>query len=158
MIIAVTGHRPDKLNREWDMKGPISQKIYTRLEQLVTQIKPTKMITGMALGVDILFANVAINSKIPFIAAVPCYNQEKNWPESSQRLYRRIINDPLCTIKYITEKEYTPSCMQKRNEYMVDNSDVLICVWDGTEGGTYNCVQYAVDRGKDIRRVNPKEL
>jgi uncharacterized phage-like protein YoqJ len=157
MTIAVTGHRPDKLGREWDMKGPISQKIYTELDRLVQQLRPTKMITGMALGVDILFANVAFNRKIPFVAAIPCLNQEKKWSESQQKLYWRILNDPLCSVHYVSIKPYSPSCMQKRNEWMVDNCQVLISIWDGSPGGTANCVMYAVDR-VDVRRINPKEL
>ena len=158
MVIAVTGHRPDKLGKEYDMKGPISKQIYTHLDNLVTQLQPSKLVTGMALGVDMLFANVAINRNIPFIAAIPCKSQEKRWPIQSQRLYNRIVNDPLCTKYYVTDKEYTSTCMQLRNVWMVDNCEVLIAVWDGSEGGTANCVMYAVDKGKDIRRINPKEL
>ena len=158
MIVAVTGHRPDKLGNEYNLKGPISKKIYEKLTQVVKQIKPTKMITGMALGVDMLFANVAIRQNIPFIAAIPCKNQEKRWPKESQDLYNLIINHPLCEKYYVTEREYTPKCMQLRNIWMVDRSDILIAVWNGTEGGTKNCVDYAIDRSKDIRRINPTEL
>ena len=66
MIIAVTGHRPDKLGNEYDMRGPISKKIYEALTEKVVHYKPSLLLTGMALGVDMLFANVAINQKIPF--------------------------------------------------------------------------------------------
>jgi uncharacterized phage-like protein YoqJ len=48
--------------------------------------------------------------------------------------------------------------MQKRNEYMVDNSDIVIAVWDGSKGGTYNCVKYAEKLGKKIIVINPKEI
>ena len=48
--------------------------------------------------------------------------------------------------------------MQERNEWMVNNCDVLIAVWDGTSGGTANCVKYAESLQLDIRRINPKEL
>jgi len=48
--------------------------------------------------------------------------------------------------------------MQKRNEYMVDNADIVIAVWDGTKGGTCNCVRYAKKLGKDIVIINPKEI
>jgi uncharacterized phage-like protein YoqJ len=33
--------------------------------------------------------------------------------------------------------------MQKRNEYIVDNSSLLLSLWDGTSGGTKNCLDYA---------------
>ena len=41
---------------------------------------------------------------------------------------------------------------------MVDNSDIIIAVWDGTKGGTYNCVQYAKKKNKEIIQINPKEF
>ena len=48
--------------------------------------------------------------------------------------------------------------MQKRNEEMVDRCDLLIGVWDGSKGGTYNCINYAIDHGREIVRINPTEL
>ena len=158
MTIAVTGHRPDKLNREWNMNGPLSKKIYQELLKKIEHYKPTTLITGMALGVDILFANVAINKKIPFIAAIPCKGQENKWSDSSQKLYRRIINDPLCSPYYVTEGRFKPNCMQLRNIWMCDRADLLIAVWDGSTGGTYNCVNYAVDKGLEIVRIDPNSL
>ncbi len=41
---------------------------------------------------------------------------------------------------------------------MVNNCDMLIAVWDGSDGGTANCVKYAQSKGVDIRIINPKEL
>lgn len=59
-------------------------------------------------------------------------------------------------IKGYQELIYYPAKMQKRNEYMVDNSDIVIAVWDGTKGGTYNCVKYAQKLEKKIIQINPK--
>lgn len=154
MTIAVTGHRPDKLNGEYDMRGPTSRMIYNELDKIVGQISPSQMISGMALGVDMIFANVAINRKIPFIAAIPFEGQESKWPESSQRTYRKMLSYAT-EIKYVCSPGYAGWKMQKRNEWMVNNCDVLIAVWNGTKGGTFNCVNYAVDKGKDIRRIDP---
>ena len=157
MIVAVTGHRPNKLNNEYSMNGQLSTKIYRELEKLIKELKPTKMISGMALGVDIIFANLAINKKIPLIAAIPFIGQESKWPLQSQGIYNKILS--LSTEKKIVSTGgYANYKMQVRNKYMVDRCDLLIAVWDGTEGGTYNCVNYAIDRGKPIRRINPLEL
>ena len=46
--------------------------------------------------------------------------------------------------------------MQKRNEYMVDLADRVIVVWDGSKGGTANCVKYAENVGKKIIRIEPQ--
>jgi uncharacterized phage-like protein YoqJ len=157
MVIAVTGHRPDKLGKEYGMDGPISKKIYTELEKIVLQLKPTKMITGMALGVDMIFAGVAIRNNIPFVASIPFLGQESKWPKQSQNLYNKILSKASETV-VVSSGAYANWKMQKRNEWMVDRCELLVAVWDGTEGGTYNCVNYAVDKGVEIRRINPKDL
>ncbi len=40
---------------------------------------------------------------------------------------------------------------------MVDNSDIVIAVFDGTPGGTKNCYDYATDAKKRIIRINPQD-
>src|SRR5687768_12652084 len=107
MIIAVTGHRPDKLGREYDMKGPIYKKIYTELERKVEHYKPILMITGMSLGVDLIWANLAINKKIPFSAYVPFRGQECKWPEQSQKLYQKILGYAESVV-YVCDGGYAP--------------------------------------------------
>lgn len=48
--------------------------------------------------------------------------------------------------------------MQKRNEYMVDNSDYVIAVWKGKPSGTCNTVKYAMKNNKVVLLVNPQTL
>ena len=49
-------------------------------------------------------------------------------------------------------------CMDKRNKYMVDQSDVIIAVWSGRPSGTGKTVQYAQSQGKPIVTINPNSL
>lgn len=58
----------------------------------------------------------------------------------------------------IYAQEYEPWLMQKRNEFMVDNCDTLISIWDGSSGGTGNCVAYATKKNKDIIRIDPNTI
>jgi uncharacterized phage-like protein YoqJ len=46
--------------------------------------------------------------------------------------------------------------MQIRNEWMVDRADQVIAIWDGTSGGTANCVEYATKMNKPILRIDPR--
>jgi O-acetyl-ADP-ribose deacetylase (regulator of RNase III) len=62
------------------------------------------------------------------------------------------------TVTYVSKLLYKPYLMQKRNEYMVNQCNELIAVFDGTQGGTANCVKYAEEKGKKIVTVNPNEL
>ena len=46
--------------------------------------------------------------------------------------------------------------MQDRNKYMVDNSDYVIAVWNGTGSGTGSAVKYALSKDKFVICIDPK--
>lgn len=156
MRIAITGHRPDKLGGDYSMESPLVQKIVVRLQELIDLHKPSQMISGMALGVDTIWALLALQNSITLIAAIPFKGQESKWIPESVELYLSILEK--ATVVVISPGGYSASKMQIRNEYMVDNCDLLIAVWDGTPGGTANCVKYAKSKGKEIIRINPKDF
>lgn len=159
MIIAFTGHRPDKLpNKETGYRIPNPTYIHVcqKIDKALKEFKPEKVITGMALGVDQWAAMIAHKLNIPYLAAIPFENQESKWPEESKktfRLLRKLASEEVV----VSEGEYSSIKMQIRNQWMVDNCDKLIAVWDGTPGGTGNCVKYAQSINKDIFFINPKE-
>lgn len=118
----------------------------------------TEAITGMALGVDTVFALAVLELRdkgypIHLYCAIPCIGQDNRWPWSSKKQYHDILNQA-DTVTMVSNEPYSPYLMQKRNEYMVDLSDKVIAVWNGMPGGTANCIQYAKDAGKKIIFVN----
>lgn len=156
MIVAFTGHRPNKLGG-YKTPNPMSDFISTKIRDTLKTLNPTKVISGMALGTDQWAATIAWLLGIPFVAAVPFEGQETAWPEESQKFYRR-LRERASEVVIVSSGGYSAKAMQVRNEWMVDNCDILIAVWDGTKGGTYNCVKYAESKGKTIVRINPNEL
>lgn len=162
MKIAITGHRPNKLGNDYTGTSPLLTALRAKIIEaiMLNCNKPDELtlITGMALGIDQLFAEIAISMQFPFIAAIPCWNQDKMWTIQSKEQYGNILANKLCTIYLVLAEEYTAKCMQIRNQWMVDNCDLLIAVWDGTNGGTANCIRYATSKNKEIIRINPKEI
>jgi uncharacterized phage-like protein YoqJ len=158
MIVATSGHRPDKLpNKETGYKLPNPTYIYVcqQIEKQLLKLKPEKCISGMALGVDQYFASVCIKLGIPFIAAVPFEGQEKMWPQSSQSIYNKLLSKAAERV-VVCPGGYSAHKMQLRNEWMVDQCDLLLAVWDGSQGGTGNCVKYAQSVKKEIVFINPR--
>lgn len=155
MTIAGTGHRPNKLGYEYDLKGPITKLIEENITLFINKYKPNDIISGMALGFDQILAIVAIKHKIRLRAAIPFEGQELAWPVSSQQLYKKILTHVAEKDKIpLFGKGYAPWKMQKRNEWMVDqlvnSDDLLLGCYDGTHGGTQNCIMYALDK-----QINP---
>lgn len=179
--ICFTGHRPNKLGG-YDWNTPKNKLIMNKLRETILQVmndsedKEFKFICGGALGIDqMAFDMISVgrefdNSyKITLELAIPFKNQSIKWFNKTdinryegQKEEADIVTyvDTLDNYKISGYKEdiYYTAKMQKRNEYMVDNSDMVIAVWDGTKGGTYNCVNYAKKNSKEIVQINPSDL
>lgn len=156
MILAYTGHRPDKLGGH-KLPNPTYIKVCQAIDAKLRELKPEKVISGMALGVDSWGAFIAHKLGIPFIAAVPFPNQESKWPQSSQKTYHQLLK-LASEVVIVSEGGYSPQKMQIRNEWMINRADQILAVWDGSSGGTYNAVRYAEAKKKRVIRINPKEL
>ena len=154
MVVAFTGHRPNKLGG-YRTPNPIYNWVTWCIQEQLEELKPTLVISGMALGVDQWAAQIAHDMGIPFLAAIPFQGQEKAWPAHSQAAFKNLLLKS-CEIVVVSPGEYTPYKMRVRNAYMVDRCDSLIAVWDGTPGGTGNCVEYAEACGKQIVRIKPR--
>jgi len=141
VIIAATGHRPHKL-------GGYSDRVYWRLvavaEQYLHSQQPTEVISGMALGWDQAFAEAALQLGIPVCAAVPFDGQSLRWPQRSRRQYQDMLRH--CRVVICSPGSYAPEKMQHRNRWMVDHCHRLAALWNGTPGGTANCLQYAAGK------------
>lgn len=158
MKICVTGHRPNKMygyniyNEQWTT-------LKENFKKLLIENNCDEAITGMALGVDTVFALAVLDLKdegynIKLHCAIPCKNHSCKWNKESVDQYNYILSKA-DIVKLVSDEPYKPWLMQKRNEYMVDISDMMIAVWDGTPSGTANCVRYAWEKNKRIIRINP---
>jgi uncharacterized phage-like protein YoqJ len=140
MIVAATGHRPDKCGG-YGLTAD-NARFNVALDALQV-LKPSKVFTGMALGWDLAVADAALCLKIPIVACVPFKGQESQWPAPSRVYYKSILKKA-SEVVIVSEGGYTSHAMNKRNRYMVDRCHTLLALWNGEEkGGTYNCVNYA---------------
>lgn len=147
MIVAGTGHRPNKL-------GGYDDETFARLvftaKRALKVLGATHVVSGMALGWDMALAQAAYELNIPFTAAVPFKGQQSRWPLKSQLQFKQLL-ERASHVVIVCDGEYASWKMQKRNEWMVDNSTVMLALWNGDEkGGTYNCVRYAGKAGKTV--------
>ena len=157
-IVGGTGHRLG------EKVGGYSKKVEDNLLNISTnileEINPTSVISGMAIGWDFAIANASLNLIIPLVAAIPFSGQESQWPNNSKVEYQNILNNPLTSSFYICSEGYESWKMQRRNEWMADRVNLMLAFWDGSNGGTANCVNYC--KRKNIPWINlytpPKEL
>lgn len=153
MIISFTGHRPQKIGG-YKTPNPIYTFLCQETEKLLIALNPEETISGMALGFDWIGAEVSIKLGIPFIASVPFIGQESIWPEHSKKQYRELLAKAK-EVVIVSEGSYSVEKMQIRNCWMADRADEVIACFDGTKGGTKNCIDYAIKKGKRIYCIDP---
>ena len=165
MKLVFTGHRPQKLNREWDCIGPVSSWIAGNIISIMQIHSPDTFVSGMALGLDTIAALLATQNNLDLIACIPYEGQESVWKAESKKMYHDILSYPKCHKIIVCEGGHANWKLQKRNEFMIDlmkidEGDKLVAVWDGSEGGTANCVKYAKRKigDENIIYLNPTEI
>lgn len=138
MVVMVTGHRPERLyGQEEDVRLWLAAKI--------KELKPDSCISGMAKGVDIIFAKEVIKAGLPLDCYYPYMKPVDKYTQEQIE-----INKAAHSIVF-TDLEYSKKCFIIRDRAMVDDSDVVLVVWDGiAAGGTYFTMEYAKKKGKQV--------
>lgn len=140
MKVGITGHRTPRIRgKEKDVECWISGQ----LKNLKACYKDVTLVTGMADGVDQIAAKAAIKLGI----GVECYFPYK------YKLYpaQQYIVDNAVEVKYIAENYSGKGTYINRDRKLVEDSDVMLVVWDGiATGGTYYTYKYSKTLGKNM--------
>lgn len=154
MIVSFTGHRkifgqyfPHKV---WN---PVCEEII----RVLKEVKPELILSGMALGADSVACEAANALGIPYKAIIPFAGQENAWPLKSRVRYQKYLASAK-EVVIVSGGGYSAWKMETRNHYLVDNCNLLIGCYDGSSGGTANCLEYARQKQKQIILINPKLL
>lgn len=148
-----TGHRQIALEHAKDL--PIA--VESAIRQLIAQGYFIFM-AGGAMGFDTLAAETVLTLKGDFpqlrlIIVAPCADQSDGWPGADKRRYERLrqaADDYICL-----EAAYTPSCMRKRNRYLVEMSSACLAYCLRPRSGSAQTVALADTYGLDIIDIVP---
>jgi uncharacterized phage-like protein YoqJ len=163
-VVSGTGHRPEKFGGYG--KNPTAVEVVARTKSELVRLRPSKVLSGMALGFDQWLAWLCVRQGIPFEACLPFEGQELVWKDPNARArYHELLKlaSTVHTVTSLTAAQRTNRqivgiAMQKRNEFMVDNSTVVLAAWDGSSGGTANCVKYATRKQRPVVRLDLQNL
>jgi len=158
--IAVTGHRPKTLGG-YSPDNPMIHHIKRALSAHLLSLQPSLVYTGMALGVDQWMAEVCVEMGIPYVAAVPFSNQASRWPRESWMRWNYLLHlaqSVEILFDSPTSDREAATLLNRRNEWMVDRTDIVLAVWNGSAGGTANCRRYALKKGVRVIDINPAGL
>ena len=153
----LSGHRPSKLPWGYNEDLVCCKRFKADLKQLLLKVINggiKRFFTGMAEGFDMIATEILLelraDNSIEIVAVLPCMRQEKLWSVSQQKRYHNILEK--CDGSILISKEYTYTCMNERNRYMVDNSSIVVAGYDNlSSGGTRNTITMA--NKQDLRVV-----
>ena len=148
-----TGHRPVKLpwgSRESDPRClALKEQIAATLDGIY-ESGYRRFICGMAIGCDMYFAEAVLalrrlHPDVILEAAVPCDSQADRWTRSQREQYAGLLER--CDLVTYVSHLYSPGCMMKRNQYMIDSSSLLLACFNGRSSGTMSTILYAERQG-----------
>ncbi len=147
--IAFSGYRSEKLPENID---PIRINLRETVLSSIEEGYDT-FLCGMADGFDLMAASVVLELKarynLKLISVIPFKENT-----SKSEAYAKVLSSADDTVTL--SETFTYDSYYKRNEYMVDHCDKLICYYDGRYGGTEYTVEYANKQG--IPTINLWEL
>lgn len=153
-----TGYRAHKFPFSLVSENAERTKLENKLFDAVFSLPEENCFTfycGMASGFDIVAGEAVVSLKkminsarVTLVAVVPFRNQADTFEEAWQKRYNALLKKA-DKIVYISEN-YEKDCYQRRNRYMVDNSDIVLTWFNGKPGGTASTLRYAASQGKKI--------
>lgn len=149
----VTGHRPQKLPAE--SLGWVELELERLAIKLRDQHRTEVGISGMALGADIWWAKAVKFAWLDLWAFIPFPTQAERWQPEQQALWQEMCGRAAHRI--VIAEHYSVDAFMQRNTAMVEDSDLVIAVFDVSQGasGTADTVRKAYAKGLPIIHVNP---
>jgi len=161
--ICFTGHRPERLGGY--APNPIQLWVKEALKTAIQKALDEEVqcfISGGSLGVDQWAAEIVLDFKkqakpVCLCLAKPFPSQANRWKHEAKAEYDKILQGSDEIIE-VSEGGFAAWKTHKRNRWMVDHSKYIIAVWDQAKnGGTWNCLEYSLKKGKNVFVINPFE-
>lgn len=147
--VAFTGHRSERILQVGMLH--LYLDIVSQVRRLYS-LGYRYFLSGMAEGFDLLAAQAVTALKaeytdIRLIAVVPFRRQSDRYRPENKSLYDRIMKTADETV--ILREDYRKGCFHHRNDYLIDNSEIVLAYWDKQPyGGTY----YTVGKARMMNR------
>ena len=145
IVVALTGHRSEDCEYE-----PTVRRKFRNVIEDVPEIGT--VICGMANGFDLWAGEEALGLGLELWAYRPWAGHKAR--RGDEALYARVLEGASRVVNVDESLTYRgPWQYHNRNHRMVDDSDRVLAYWNGKEeGGTYECLQYALHKAVPKRK------
>ena len=133
-VLAVVGHRPPELGGYDD--NPVLNRVRRTLIDVLRakkEMEPDLVVaSGLGLGSEMLGAEAAAASGVPYMAIIAFEGIEVRWPQATRRRFEELRNGALSEVVVNAEVPKTPAefgkAMGRRDDWLARNSAGAIIV------------------------------
>ena len=157
-VCCFTGHRPDAFPWKDNERDPRFHILLERMEAAIINallLDAKKFICGNALGVDTWAAQIVLkrkqaNPEIQLEIALPFYGH------NSDSAVCEAIQKEADFVHVVSKAKSRTAAFFERDQYMVDNSDIIVAVYDdqtSKKSGTHRTMEMAKKKGLKLISV-----
>ncbi len=131
----------------------IRVKLRDKMCQIINSVDSVYQIvglTGLGIGCEQDFALVCERMDIPYSSYLPYENIEKKWitlPHEIENNFTYLLNNATGVL-YVSNGPYSPKKIEKKNEKIIEDSDLVIYV--KTPLSKYD---YLINKGKNVAEI-----
>lgn len=148
--VGITGHRPDRF-KDVDLAISICDKLVADIQYQYGDSGELCFNLGGCIGADQWVGDACIKYGVNFhlYLPFPIDVQAKYWYDyQKENLVRQA---DACSGMTVVGDSYQIANYFVRDKMIVDNSDFMVCLWEGcTQGGTFQTIKYAVKQSKIV--------
>jgi aspartate/methionine/tyrosine aminotransferase len=149
--LLVTGHRPPELGGYGET--PTAIALRARLAEIFRaklELNPDLVVvTALGLGAEMLAAEAAEASGVPFVAVLAHPGIDDPWPEETRRRFRRLVGvaSDVITLSHRTpeNRPRAAASYARRDAWLRRNADEAVVVWNGTDALVGKAYRSVVD-------------
>lgn len=118
----------------------------------------THFISGMAFGAVCYAIEIVLNlrekySDVTIDLILPYANQSRKMNNKQLIKYNKILKQ--CDSVLVLQDTFKPYCIQKLNQYLVEHSDYVLTIWDGTNISASKIVKCALNKKIPVTVIHP---
>lgn len=156
------GPRPQSLSFGFNEENAdclrLKQVLKDQTVYLIEGLGVTHFISGIDLGIGQYAAEIVLDLKrdypeITLECAISCESQAENWSVSQRERYFSIVG--CCDKETLLQRHKTRDCNRKRKEYMVNQSDYILTVWNRKVRGASDILSIARQMEKQVIVIDP---
>jgi len=161
-LVTVVGHKPPELGG-YD-PNPTADAVRAKLAEVLAakrQVDPDLvLLTGLGLGSEQLAAEAAAEAGVPYVAVLPYPDPDSQWPSSSRKAFRAILDGAQSAVVLQTKppatKQLAGAALRRRDAWLARHAQEALAVWDGEDATVGRAVRALQDAlGEDEVWVVP---